>query len=99
MRIGVVGDPDVVAGFRLAGLTDVYEVNSPEQAVKAIEELNSNSEIGLIITTERIGEKIRDAISSIKKVVVEVPDKNGPIVRENDPVKVLVRNAVGVDIK
>jgi len=99
MRIGVVGDPDVVVGFRLAGLTDVYEVNSPEQAAKAIEELNSNSEIGLIITTERIGEQVRDTISAVKKVVVEVPDKNGPIVRENDPVKVLVRNAVGVDIK
>jgi len=91
MRIGVVGDPDVVVGFRLAGLTDVYEVKSPEQAAKA--------EIGLIITTERIGEQVRDTISAVKKVVVEVPDKNGPIVRENDPVKVLVRNAVGVDIK
>jgi len=99
MKIGVVGDPDVVAGFRLAGLTDVYEVKSLEQAAKAIEDLENNSEIGLIITTERIGEQIRDTISSSKKVVVEVPDKNGPIVREKDPVKVLVRNAVGVEIK
>ncbi|ABR54275.1 Vacuolar H+transporting two-sector ATPase F subunit [Methanococcus vannielii SB] len=99
MRIGVVGDSDVAVGFRLAGLTDVYEVKSPEQASKAIEELDNNAEIGLIITTERIGEGIRETIANAKKVIVEVPDKNGPIVREKDPVKILVRNAVGIDIK
>ena len=65
MLYEVITDPDVVAGFRLAGLTDVYEVKSLEQAAKAIEDLENNSEIGLIITTERIGEQIRDTISSV----------------------------------
>jgi len=99
MKIGVVGGPDVAVGFRLAGLEDVYEVKNSEEAIKALEELENKDDIGLIITTEKIGEEIRDTISNLKKVVVEIPDKNGPIVREHDPVRVLVRKAVGVDIK
>ncbi|MDK2789986.1 MAG: V/A-type H+/Na+-transporting ATPase subunit [Methanothermococcus sp.] len=99
MKIGVVGGPDVAVGFRLAGLEDVYEVKNSEEAIKALKELENKDDIGLIITTEKIGEEIRDIISNLKKVVVEIPDKNGPIVREHDPVRVLVRKAVGVDIK
>ncbi|WP_048055509.1 V-type ATP synthase subunit F [Methanotorris igneus] len=99
MKIGVVGDRDTAIGFRLAGLVDVYEVNNKEEAAKAIKELAEREDIGLIITTERIGEEIRDVINSVEKVVVEIPDKNGPIVREHDPIRTLVRKAVGVDMK
>ncbi|EHP89069.1 V-type ATP synthase subunit F [Methanotorris formicicus] len=99
MKIGVVGDRDTAIGFRLAGLVDVYEVNNKEEAEKAIKELSEREDIGLIITTERIGEEIRDVIDSIDKVVVEIPDKNGPIVREHDPIRILVRKAVGVEMK
>jgi V/A-type H+-transporting ATPase subunit F len=99
MKIGVVGDKDTAIGFRLAGLVDVYEVNNKEEAAKAIKELDERDDIGLIITTERIGEEIRDVINSLDKVVVEIPDKNGPIVREYDPIRTLVRKAVGVDMK
>ena len=99
MKIGVVGDKDTAFGYRLAGLVDVYEVNNKEEAAKAIKELDERDDIGLIITTERIGEEIRDVINSLDKVVVEIPDKNGPIVREYDPIRTLVRKAVGVDMK
>ncbi|MCS3901168.1 V-type ATP synthase subunit F [Methanococcus voltae] len=99
MKIGVVGDSDMITGFRLAGLTEVFEASNADEALEAITKLEENNEIGLIITTERIGESIRDSLSRMKKTIVEVPDKKGPIVRENDPVKVLVRNAVGVELK
>ncbi|MBP2172616.1 V-type ATP synthase subunit F [Methanococcus voltae] len=99
MKIGVVGDSDMITGFRLAGLTEVYDVSNTDGALEAITKLEENKEIGLIVTTERIGESIRDSLSRMKTTIVEVPDKKGPIVRENDPVKVLVRNAVGVELK
>jgi V/A-type H+-transporting ATPase subunit F len=99
MKIAVVGDLDMTMGFRLAGLVDIYEVKSADEAIEAIKELDGRSDIGLIITSERIGEEIRDKISGLKKFIVEVPDKNGKIAREHDPVKVLVRKAVGIELK
>jgi len=86
-------------GFRLAGLVDVYEVKNTDEALNAIEELDSREDIGLIIIPEKLGESIRDKLSKLNKFVVEIPDKNGPIVREHDPVKVLVRKAVGIELK
>ncbi|WP_421077739.1 V-type ATP synthase subunit F [Methanothermococcus sp. Ax23] len=99
MKIGVVGDLDMTMGFRLAGLVDVYEVKNTDEALNAIEELDSREDIGLIIIPEKLGESIRDKLSKLNKFVVEIPDKNGPIVREHDPVKVLVRKAVGIELK
>ena len=99
MKIAVVGDLDMTMGFRLAGLEDVYEVKNAEDALNTIRELDNRGDIGLIITTERLGEEIRDSISNLKKFIVEVPDKNGAIIREHDPVKTLVRKAVGVELK
>ena len=99
MKIAVVGDLDMATGFRLAGLTDVYEVNSNDEALKALEELKDREDIGLIIISEKLGESIRDRLSKFNKFVVEVPDKNGPIVREHDPIKDLVRKAVGIELK
>ena len=74
MKIGVVGDRETAIGFRLAGLTDVYEVKNDEEAVKAINELANNDNIAFIIITERIAESIKDKIKNIDKVVVEIPD-------------------------
>jgi len=99
MKIAVVGDLDMATGFRLAGLTDVYEVNNNDEALKALEGLKDREDIGLIIISEKLGESIRDRLSKFNKIVVEVPDKNGPIVREHDPIKELVRKAVGIELK
>ncbi|XRO75219.1 V-type ATP synthase subunit F [Methanocaldococcus sp. 28A] len=98
MKIGVVGDRETAIGFRLAGLTDVYEVKNDEEAVKAVNELANNENIAFIIITERIAESIKDKIKNIDKVIVEIPDKYGKLDRI-DPVRELIRKAVGVSMK
>ncbi|AIJ06426.1 V-type ATP synthase subunit F [Methanocaldococcus bathoardescens] len=98
MKVGVVGDRETAIGFRLAGLTDVYEVKNDEEAVKAINELANNENIAFIIITERIAESIKDKIKNIDKVIVEIPDKHGKLDRI-DPVKELIRKAIGVSMK
>jgi len=82
----------------LAGLTDVYEVKNDEEAVKAINELANNENIAFIVITERIAESIKDKIKNIDKVIVEIPDKQGKLDRI-DPVKELIRKAIGVSMK
>jgi len=99
MKIGVVGDSHMAIGFRLAGLTDVYEVENPDEALKIIGELDRRKDIGLIIISEKLGDALRNKLSKIDTFVVEIPDKNGPIVRERDPIKDLVRKAVGIELK
>ncbi|HID47122.1 MAG TPA: V-type ATP synthase subunit F [Methanothermococcus okinawensis] len=99
MKIGVVGDFHMTVGFRLAGLTDVYQVETPEDAIKVIEELDRREDIGLIIISEKLGDTLGDKLSKINTYIVEVPDKDGPIVRERDPIRELVRKAVGIELK
>ncbi|ADG13119.1 V-type ATP synthase subunit F [Methanocaldococcus infernus] len=95
MRIGVIGDRETAIGFRLAGLKDVYEVKDKEDAIKALKTLAENKDIAFIIITERLAEEIRENMKNINKVIVEIPDKNGKLARE-DPIKELIRKAVGV---
>ncbi|MCQ6254713.1 V-type ATP synthase subunit F [Methanocaldococcus sp.] len=98
MKIGVIGDRETATGFRLAGLTDVYEVKNKEEAIKALKDLENNDNIAFIIITERIAENLKDEIKNINKYIVEIPDKYGKIERV-DPIKELIRKAIGVTIK
>ncbi|ENN96083.1 V-type ATP synthase subunit F [Methanocaldococcus villosus KIN24-T80] len=95
MKIAVIGDRETAIGFRLAGLSEVYEVKNDDEAIDILNDLNNKEEIAFIIITERISEKIKDKIRNINKVIVEIPDKNGKLRRE-DPIKELIRKAIGV---
>ncbi len=97
MKIGVIGDYDTAIGFRLAGLTDVYEANNEEEILKALDELNRD-DIAFVIITERLAEMAKEALKKYPKVVIHIPDKNGKLLKE-DPIKELIKKAVGVSIK
>lgn len=104
MKIGVIGDFETVTGFRLAGIKDAYEVEELSEAVDLLKGIVKNEEIGLIIITEKIADDIRDEIKElfekrITPLLVEIPDKNGPIEKKRDPIKELIRRAVGVEVK
>ncbi len=103
MEIGVVGDFSTVTGFRLAGVRETYEVNEPKDAVEALKELIKKG-VGLIIITERLADQIRDSIAALIEgkdlpLIVEIPDREGPDEDRVDPIKSLIKKAVGVDIK
>ena len=103
MRIGVVGDSTTVRGFRLAGVKDAHEADE-RRAAELLRELFKREDMGLIIISEKIADKIREDIEKLAEerlvpVVVEIPDKRGAIERKVDPIKELVKRAVGVEIK
>jgi V/A-type H+-transporting ATPase subunit F len=103
MKIGVVGDFDTVAGFRLAGVREAYEVEKPGEAVESLKKL-MKEDVGLIIITERLAEQIRDETAALTEgkalpLIVEIPDKQGSIEGKVDPIMALIKKAVGVDIK
>jgi V/A-type H+-transporting ATPase subunit F len=104
MRISVIGDFDTIVGFRLAGIKDAHEVVEPKDAVPILKELVKDKNVGLIIITEKIADEIRSETKSIFEcrtmpLLVEIPDKGGPIEKKVDPIKELIKRAVGVEIK
>ncbi len=103
MRIGAIGDFATVTGFRLAGIKDAYEVEEPKGAVEVLKKL-MKEDIGVVIITERLADQIRDETAvliegKIFPLIVEIPDKHGPIEGKVDPIRALIKKAVGVDIK
>ncbi len=103
MEIGVVGDFDTVTGFRLAGVKAAYEAEEPGAAVESLKKL-IKEDIKVIIITERLADEIRNEITALTEgkafpLIVEIQDKKGPIEGKVDPIRALIKKAVGVDIK
>ncbi len=105
MKIAVIGDSDTVSGFRLGGVTRSYVVRVEEPIEVILAELIADETVGVIAITERLADANRSAIDEITKgkkavtpILVEISDKNGPIVREVDPLKALIKSAIGVEI-
>ncbi|MBM4241156.1 MAG: V-type ATP synthase subunit F [Euryarchaeota archaeon] len=99
--IAIVADSDTVTGFRLGGIKEVHAIEDMEGAKKIIKDLTDQG-FSIIITTEKIGDGIREFIDRITKnrtlpIIVEVPDKTGPIKRATDPIKELVKRAIGIE--
>ncbi|MFQ6050296.1 MAG: V-type ATP synthase subunit F [Candidatus Hydrothermarchaeota archaeon] len=105
MEIAVIGDTDTVTGFRLAGIKETYDGQKPEEIEKTLRNLMKREDICIIIITERVAESVRSVIDELEDkkispipIIVEIPDKKGPIEREISPIRELIRKAVGVDI-
>ncbi len=104
MRISVVGDEDTTVGFRLAGVKDAHFARDSKEAGELLKKLAKEEGMGMIIVTERYADELREEIRALREgkimpVFVEIPDKKGPMAKRVDPIKELVRRAVGVEIK
>ncbi|MCS4542088.1 MAG: V-type ATP synthase subunit F [Euryarchaeota archaeon] len=104
-KVAVIGDQDTIVGFRLAGIKETYEVGSAEEAAKNLKSLFQRKDINIIVITERIAEQLRKMIDDFEAkkeevvpIIVEIPDKKGPMRREVTPLQKLVKRAIGIEI-
>ncbi|RLG30662.1 V-type ATP synthase subunit F [Methanosarcinales archaeon] len=109
--IAVIGDPETAMGFRLAGVKDVYEyedgVEDGGEVARLLDKL-AREDFAIIIINERFAaeaknrNKIRE-INAKKRgvipIIIEVPDKKGPMTKEIDEIMRLIKRAVGVAVK
>jgi|ETN02SMinimDraft_4_1059925.scaffolds.fasta_scaffold274132_2 V/A-type H+-transporting ATPase subunit F len=101
MNICVIGDKDMVMGFRLAGVTAAYPV---EKVADTSNVLNQalQKEYDLIIISENHASYVSEEISKLRSkphpVVIEVPDQTGSTGHAKKNIKEMIRRAVGVDI-
>lgn len=105
MDVAVIGDVDTVTGFRLAGVNAAFPVADAEQARAKLQELSQDDTKAIIIITEKLAEAIRDTIDEIEgskrkisPIIVEIPDREGKIEREVDPLRELIKRAIGVEM-
>lgn len=101
-KIAVVGDRELVLGYRLLGVEDAF-ITAKEDAQKIVMDLFNSNNYGLIIA----GNEVRKALSlsareklesSIIPLVVFMPPINSAAVQE-ESLAILARRVLGVDLK
>ncbi|NPV53832.1 MAG: V-type ATP synthase subunit F [Firmicutes bacterium] len=99
MRIIVIGDRDTVTGFRLAGVEGRH-VNTIEEADSAMDEALRAPDTGVILITKQWAAKMRERIESSHKklmpVIMEIPDRHGPINDNDEDLSCKVRRILGI---
>ena len=73
-----------------------------DEAEKILEKL-IKKDYSVIITTEKIGDKIRESINKLTSestlpMIIEIPDKTGSIKRDSDPMRELIKRVIGVEM-
>jgi len=100
--IAVMADEDIVSGFMLGGIKAGYPVKNTDEAKNTLEKL-VKKDFSVIITTEKIGDNLRDLINRLTSenalpLIIEIPDKTGSIKRDSDPMSELIKRVIGVEM-
>lgn len=101
MKVIVIGHPEAVLGFSLAGVEGIA-VSTPEEANKALDSALASEEIGIILITQDISSRIQSRMDQLKQhsaipLVVEIPGPEGMGADQPSIGDVLLR-AIGVKI-
>lgn len=99
-RIAVVGERELVIGYRLLGIDDTFIV-SGEEASKTIQELFVSGKFSLIIASDSVRNSIPTVFrkkieSSIEPLVIFMPTMEGNIQEES--IAALAKRVLGISI-
>ncbi len=102
MKMFLISDNvDTRTGMRLAGVDGVV-VHEREEIVDALKQAVSDSEIGVVLITELLVQRVPDIIRTIKlnnalPLLVEIPDRHGTR-RPADYIMQHVSEAIGLKL-
>lgn len=90
---------DTFVAMRLAGIEGVI-VHERDEILRELEKAMENKDIGIIIITELILEKVKDEIMDIKlrkkyPLIVEIPDRHGQR-RDKDYITKYINDSLGL---
>ena len=110
LDIAVIGDEELVNAMRLAGVSKYHTIQGNhdvrENVRKALAELLSGPDVGIVIILEEYSDYVEDLVAQVKKgrgitpVIVEVPSKFGtkyPAIREY--YRSLIRESIGFEVE
>lgn len=102
MKVFLLSDnTDTLVGFKLAGIEGIL-VNDKDDALRQMKKLQAAKDIGLLLITEKLAEKIKDEINRLKlennlPIIIEVPDRHGSR-RPPDYLTRYIRQTIGLKI-
>jgi V/A-type H+-transporting ATPase subunit F len=101
MKVVVIGHPEAVQGFSLAGVHGRIATTG-EEANQALDEVLKNPDIGIVLITEELSTLIQARVDQLKfhcaaPLVIEIPGPQG-MSPDRPSLKDLVRNAIGIKI-
>jgi len=102
-RIAIVGDRELVIGYRLIGIDDTFIVDD-EAARKKIEELYSSGEFGLIIASDSVRSKLPSKFlseieGSIEPLVLFMPPQKETTEEDEESIAALAKRVLGINIE
>ncbi len=101
-NLAIVGDRELVIGYRLIGIDDTFIVND-EDARKKIQELYYSGEFGLIIASDsvraRLPSKFLSEIEeSIEPLVLFMPSQKETTEQSEESIAALAKRVLGIKI-
>jgi len=103
-RLAVVGDRELVIGYRLIGIDDTFIVSDEEDASKKIQELYSSGEFGLIIASNSMRAKLSSKFvaeieESIEPLVLFMPSQKETAEEDEESIAALAKRVLGISIE
>ena len=103
-RLAVVGDRELVIGYRLIGIDDTFIVSNEEDASKKIQELYSSGEFGLIIASNSMRTKLSTKFlaeieESIEPLVLFMPSQEQVTEEDEESIAALAKRVLGISIE
>ena len=102
-RLAIVGDRELVIGYRLIGIDDTFIV-SDEDARKKIQELYSSGEFGLIIASDSVRSQLSSKFlseveGSIEPLVLFMPPQKETTAEDEESIAALAKRVLGINIE
>ncbi len=103
MKIAALCDKDTATGLRLSGITNTHIPNHQNDVLPLWNTLRDDHSLGVILITEQIAEHLDKHLRDFRMqktlpVIIEIPDKTGPIKDHEDFVSQLIKKAVGIEV-
>jgi V/A-type H+-transporting ATPase subunit F len=100
--IAVIGDRQLVLGYRLLGVDDTFIVNGPDESLKNMETLFFSRKFNMIIASQFVRDSLPHVFrarveASIEPLVIFMPSLQGDIHEES--ISSLARRVLGISIK
>jgi V/A-type H+-transporting ATPase subunit F len=101
MKFFLIGDEYTVLGYSLIGIHGVVAEN-PEEAANALSAATQDTDVGIILITQRIAAEIKSQVDSARlemsiPIVLEIPDRHGPMEDRESAMNVIQR-LVGIKV-
>ena len=100
--VGIIGDFDMVSGFRLGGVKKAEIADYKETVIAALNKVLED-DVSIIIITQVLANEIREHInrkigSNVLPMIIEIPDKDGSSEGSSDQMADLIKRVIGVEM-